>query len=75
MAVIAMKSYGAKWENSRLQITVFDEGPLGQGPSSQVGLFEVEGSHNLTISVVFDHKFLLDDDGIQPGNWLKANLI
>ncbi|KAI2495463.1 hypothetical protein MHU86_19050 [Fragilaria crotonensis] len=72
MSVIAMKSYGAKWENSRLQITVFDEGPLGQGPSSQIGRFEIEGSHNLTISVFFDHKFLLDGDGIQKGNWLKA---
>jgi hypothetical protein len=72
VTIISMKSYGTKWAGSRLRLTLWDEGPDGKGPKSQVGLYEIEGFHNSTTSVLFPYKFPLDGDGIQKGNWLKA---
>ena len=72
LTVISMQSYGAKWADSRVRITLFDKGPSGNGPNSVVGLFEISGYQNTTTSVLHPHKLHLFDDGIPKGNWLKA---
>jgi hypothetical protein len=72
MSIVAMKSYGRKWEKSRLRVRVWDQGKAGQGPQSQILDVEIEGVHDLPISVYFDHKFYLGTGGILKGNWVKA---
>ncbi|KAI2495861.1 hypothetical protein MHU86_18642 [Fragilaria crotonensis] len=72
VTIIAMKSYGAKWKDSRVRVTLFDDGPSGKGPISNVGLYEIPGSHDTTTSVLFPHKLHLDGDGVPEGNWLTA---
>ena len=70
--IISMKSYGAKWEGSLVRVSVFDLGPSGKGPISDVGQYEIPGSQNTKTSVLFTHKFPLDGNGVPKGNWLAA---
>ena len=72
MTLISMESYGAKWENSRVRITLLDIGPAGQGPNSLVGLYEVSGIHDTQTSVLHPHKLPLEGNGVPKGNWLRA---
>lgn len=49
LTILALKSYGDEWQNTKLQIRT-------KGKE-----FEVVGFHNSTTSVIIPHKFALDD--------------
>jgi hypothetical protein len=72
ITIVSMKSYSKLWIHSRLRLTVWDEGPDGMGPSSDIGQFTISGFHELRTSVLFPHKLHLEKHGVPEGHWLKA---
>lgn len=74
LTILAMRSYGPEWVNSMLSVRIQvernrvhqgeeteDEGENGDGRR-----FEIDGHHELRISIHFPHKFLLPGGPLEP---------
>jgi len=69
--IVAMKSYGAKWKDTNVEMQVFVK-KSGESTETSVGMISIKGYHEKKTSESYPNKFVLPpEQAIQPGDTFR----
>ena len=77
ITMFTMKSYGENWDNSRVNVTIFDQAVGGVADTSVASKLiksaQLKGFHNKTTSEMYTERIVLSEP-VSPGRSLKLTV-